>query len=61
MAVTILFNAMRGFSRFRLWRIDAAREKLKVQIEGVIGPSAGHAQAAATKEKSPYASATPAR
>ena len=29
MAVTILFNAMRGFSRFRLWRIDAAREKLK--------------------------------
>jgi TRAP-type uncharacterized transport system substrate-binding protein len=51
MAVTILFNAMRGFSRFRLWRIDAAREKLKVQVENLIGPSAGHKQAAPTKEK----------
>ena len=26
MAVTILFNLMKGYSRFRLWRIDAARE-----------------------------------
>jgi hypothetical protein len=51
MAVSVLFNAMRGFSRFRLWRIDAAREKLKVQIESMIGPGAGHAQAAPTKER----------
>jgi TRAP-type uncharacterized transport system substrate-binding protein len=51
MAVTILFNAMRGFSRFRLWRIDAAREKLKVQIDAMIDPSAGLTQAAPTKEK----------
>jgi TRAP-type uncharacterized transport system substrate-binding protein len=51
MAVTILFNAMRGFSRFRLWRIDAAREKLKVQVESMIGPSAGHTPAAPAKEK----------
>src|SRR5215475_4322698 len=29
MAVTILFNGMRGLSRFRLWRIDAARERLE--------------------------------
>jgi hypothetical protein len=28
MAVTILFNGMKAYSRFRLWRIDAAREKL---------------------------------
>jgi hypothetical protein len=32
MAVTVLFNAMRGFSRFRLWRIDSAREKLKAHL-----------------------------
>jgi uncharacterized protein len=32
MAVTILFNALRGFSRFRLWRIDAAREKLETAL-----------------------------
>jgi hypothetical protein len=51
MAVTILFNAMRGFSRFRLWRIDAAREKLKVQVENMIGPSAAHGSAAPIKEK----------
>jgi TRAP transporter TAXI family solute receptor len=38
MAVTVLFNAMRGFSRFRLWRIDAAREKLKTRINELTGP-----------------------
>jgi TRAP-type uncharacterized transport system substrate-binding protein len=37
MAVTILFNAMRGISRFRLWRIDAAREKLGVRIAELTG------------------------
>jgi TRAP-type uncharacterized transport system substrate-binding protein len=60
MAVTILFNAMRGFSRFRLWRIDAAREKLKVQVENLIGPSAGHTQLAPTKQgaKAPKAGVT---
>ena len=29
MAVTILFNGLKGLSNFRLWRIDAAREKLE--------------------------------
>ena len=38
MAVTILFNAMRGISRFRLWRIDAAREKLGVRLAELSGP-----------------------
>jgi len=32
MAVTILFNAMKALSRFRLWRIDSAREKLERQL-----------------------------
>jgi TRAP-type uncharacterized transport system substrate-binding protein len=49
MAVTILFNAMRGFSRFRLWRIDAAREKLKGQVDQMVGPAAGHPQPAPAK------------
>jgi TRAP-type uncharacterized transport system substrate-binding protein len=38
MAVTLLFNAMRGFSRFHLWRIDSAREKLEGQVGQLIGP-----------------------
>jgi hypothetical protein len=33
MAATALFNGMRGLSRFRLWRIDAAREKLEGEIQ----------------------------
>jgi TRAP-type uncharacterized transport system substrate-binding protein len=49
MAVTILFNAMRGFSRFRLWRIDAAREKLKGQVDQMVGPAALHPQVAPGK------------
>jgi TRAP-type uncharacterized transport system substrate-binding protein len=57
MTVTILFNAMRGFSRFRLWRIDAAREKLKMQIEHMIGPS----HTAPAKEKGSDVGATLAR
>jgi TRAP-type uncharacterized transport system substrate-binding protein len=39
MAVTILFNAMNGWSRFRLWRIDAAREKLEARLEPIMGGS----------------------
>jgi TRAP-type uncharacterized transport system substrate-binding protein len=53
MAVTILFNAMRGFSRFRLWRIDAAREKLKTQVDAMVGPAVGSAQARPTKGAAP--------
>jgi hypothetical protein len=44
MAVTVLFNAMRGFSRFRLWRIDAAREKLKARIHELTGHGFGREQ-----------------
>lgn len=38
MAVTVLFNSLRGFSRFRLWRLDATREKLEVELEKLVGP-----------------------
>jgi uncharacterized protein len=33
MAATALFNGLRGLSRFRLWRIDAAREKLEAEVQ----------------------------
>ena len=32
MAATALFNGLRGLSKFRLWRIDAAREKLEGEV-----------------------------
>jgi TRAP-type uncharacterized transport system substrate-binding protein len=44
MAVTILFNASNVFHRFRLWRIDAAREKLETGLEQLIKPGATHSQ-----------------
>jgi uncharacterized protein len=44
MAVTVLFNAMTFFSRFCLWRIDAAREKLEVALKELINPRLTHAQ-----------------
>ena len=37
MAATALFNGLRGLSRFRLWRIDAAREKLAAEIRDYLG------------------------
>jgi hypothetical protein len=58
MAVTILFNAMRGFSRFRLWRIDAAREKLKVQVDQMVGPAVGHPQPTPAKAAAPKGAVT---
>jgi hypothetical protein len=51
MAVTILFNAMKGFSRFRLWRIDAAREKLKARIKELAGPEFSSKQRQADRTK----------
>jgi hypothetical protein len=44
MAVTILFNAMILFSRFCLWRIDAAREKLDIALKELVNPELTHAQ-----------------
>jgi len=44
MAVTILFNGMKAYSRFRLWRIDATREKLATEIKQLVDPKLTHAQ-----------------
>ena len=44
MAVTVLFNATNGYSRFRLWRIDAARERLEKSLEQLTGPGLTHGQ-----------------
>ena len=44
MAVTILFNGMSALSRFRLWRIDAAREKLETALKELVDPTLTHAQ-----------------
>jgi hypothetical protein len=44
MAVTVLFNGLRAFSRYRLWRIDAAREKLETALKGLVDPKLTHDQ-----------------
>jgi hypothetical protein len=44
MAVTILFNGMKAFSRFRLWRIDAARAKLEAALKALVEPGLTHTQ-----------------
>jgi len=44
MAVTVLFNALKAFSRFRLWRIDAAREKLETALKQLVDPNLTHPQ-----------------
>lgn len=44
MAVTVLFNGMSAYSRFRLWRIDATREKLEAGLKKLVDPALTHAQ-----------------
>jgi hypothetical protein len=44
MAVTILSSALRGISRFELWRIDAARERLERRLKELTDPRLTHAQ-----------------
>src|SRR5262249_53711876 len=44
MAVTVLFNGLKAFSRFRLWRIDAARERLEMDLKELVNPGLTHAQ-----------------
>jgi hypothetical protein len=43
MAVTVLFNGMSAFSRFRLWRIDAARERLEGTLKDLADAGPTHA------------------
>ena len=44
MAITVLLNGMRGYSRFRLWRIDAAREKLEALLKQFVDTGVTHTQ-----------------
>jgi hypothetical protein len=44
MAATVLFNGLRAYSRYRLWRIDAAREKLEAALKGLVDPKLTHTQ-----------------
>ena len=50
MAVTVLFNLMNGYSRFRLWRIDATRERLETATKQLVDPGLTHAQIRAAPE-----------
>jgi NMT1-like family len=43
MAATALFNALKGLSRFRLWRIDAAREELEAEVRQIAGDVVSYA------------------
>jgi TRAP-type uncharacterized transport system substrate-binding protein len=43
MAVTILSTALRGISRFELWRIDAARERLERRLRELTDSRLTHA------------------
>ena len=45
MAVTAIFNGLKGLSRFWLSRIDAAREKLEAQIRQIAGDVVSHGSA----------------
>jgi TRAP-type uncharacterized transport system substrate-binding protein len=44
MAITVLFNGMKAYSRFRLWRIDAAREKLETLLKQFVDAGITHTQ-----------------
>jgi hypothetical protein len=44
MAATVLFSGLKTFSRYRLWRIDAARENLETALKGLVDPKLTHAQ-----------------
>ncbi|MBV8334421.1 MAG: hypothetical protein JO358_03010 [Alphaproteobacteria bacterium] len=44
MAATILFNVLKGISRFRLWRIDTGRERLERRVKELTDPGSTHAQ-----------------
>lgn len=50
MAITILFNLMNAFSRFRLWRIDAARERLETATKELADSGLTHAQIRAASQ-----------
>ena len=44
MAITVLFNGMSAYSRFRLWPIDAAREKFETLVKQFVDTGVTHTQ-----------------
>ena len=60
MAVTILFNVLKAFSRFRLWRIDSTREKLETALKELVDPELTHAQIRAVPAEKVMAALTDA-
>ena len=44
MAITVLFNGTSAYSRFRLWRIDATREKLEAILKQFVDAGVTHTQ-----------------
>ena len=44
MAVTVLLNGSAGYSRFRLWRIDANRELMEARLKALVTPPLTHDQ-----------------
>lgn len=44
MAITALFNGLAAYNRLRLWRIDAAREKLEAILKQLVDAGVTHAQ-----------------
>ena len=61
MAATVLFNALKAFSRFRLWRIDTTREKLETALKELVDPELTHAQMRAIPEAEARVVAEPER
>ena len=49
MAVTILSSVLRGISRFELWRIDAARERLERRLKELTDTKLTHANSSASR------------
>lgn len=45
MALTAILNGLKGLSRFWLWRLDAAREKLEAEVRQVAGDVVSHGPA----------------
>jgi hypothetical protein len=50
MAATILSGGLRAISRFELWRVDAARERLERRPKALTDPTLTHAQIRASAD-----------
>jgi len=44
MAITVLFNGLSAYRRFRPWRLDAAREKLETLLKQFVDAGVTYTQ-----------------